>query len=159
MSSTQYGAIGGGTPQLVAYTSLWSFSVLRDMGEAEHRARFARALREAMDAQTPKMSGRALAKKMDVDPRRITAFLKGKVLPTLYESPRLAAALNVDEDLFRNPPEVPPPPPKPYYPIERYLREAVASGVEEGLRRARGPRVPKDPERLPRSRVPRARAG
>jgi transcriptional regulator with XRE-family HTH domain len=109
------------------------------MGEADQRARFARALQEAMEAR--KMSARQLAIRMDIDPRRIAAWLKGRGLPNLYEAALLADKLGVDEDLFRNPPEVPPPPPKPYYPIDRYLLDAaVESGTQEGLRRLRTPR-------------------
>lgn len=100
------------------------------------RDRFARALQEAMAVR--KVSGRELARRLEMDPRRISGWLKGRNLPDLYEAPLLASELRVDEDLFRNPPEVPPPPPKPYYPIDRYLLPpVVADGLEEGARRLR----------------------
>jgi transcriptional regulator with XRE-family HTH domain len=123
------------------------------MGEKEQRDRFARALQEAMAAR--RVSGRQLAKDLGIDPRRVTAWLKAKRLPSLYEAPALAAELRVKEDLFRNPPEVPPDPPKPYYPIERYLLGgAVASGLEEGRRRLRS-RAPSGAGRPARPRAPR----
>jgi transcriptional regulator with XRE-family HTH domain len=103
------------------------------VGEREQRRRFAFALQKAMHER--KMSGRALAKELAVDPRKITGWLKERGLPNLYESQALAAALKVDEDLFRDPPEVPPPPPEPYYPLERYLLDAVNRGVARGRAR------------------------
>lgn len=165
MSSTIYGTEPRGGPELVAYTSLWGRSLVYVMGEAEQRARFARALQEAMDAQEPRpMSARALALRLGIDPRRVAGWLKGKALPTVYESMALAAALDVDEDIFRNPPEVPAPPPKPYYPIEKYLLRlrvdrtvAVGSGLGEGVRRL-GSRAPRAGGQPPRSPARRARA-
>lgn len=140
------------TPELVVWTSLWGRSLPYVMGEAEQKRRFSYALRRAMDARN--VSGRALAKSLDLDPRRITGWLGGKGLPNIYESQALAAALKVDEALFRDPPEVPPPPPEPYYPIEEYL---LGSATKEGRRRAtkhpgqQGPRTPSlMPERHPR---------
>jgi transcriptional regulator with XRE-family HTH domain len=159
----KYGASDGGAPQLVVWTGLWPVSLITEMGEAEQQARFARALQEAMEARGK--STRALAIAMQVDPRRVAAWLKGKSLPNLYEAAVLARALEVDEELFRNPPPVPPPPPKPYYPIDQYLlprtadvASAVESGQEEGVRRlrSRAPGAGTRPARLP---APRARAG
>lgn len=123
------------------------------IGEREQRSRFAFALQRAMRER--KMSGRALAKALEVDPRRVTGWLKGRTLPHLYEAQALARALNVDEDLFRDPPEVPPPPPEPYYPIERYLLDAVGQGAKQGLTRAlpapAGGAAPKSPQRQRRA--------
>ena len=156
----KYGAITGDRPRLVAYTSLWANSVARDMGEAEQRERFAYSLQKAMEYRH--ISARQLAKDIGVDPRRIASLQQGKTLPTIYESPRLAAVLGVDEDLFRTPPEVPKPPP---YPLADYLLEnrvdlgpVVGSGAEEGIRRLRS-RAGTTPSRPPRSPVQRARAG
>lgn len=118
-------------PELVVWTSLWGRSLPYVMSEAEQKNRFSYALRRAMRERGA--SSRAVAKKLEVDPRRIATWLEGKSLPNLYESQALAAALKVDETLFRDPPEVPPPPPEPYYPIERYLLE---SGAAEGRHRA-----------------------
>jgi transcriptional regulator with XRE-family HTH domain len=121
------------------------------VGEAEQKTRFSYALRRAMVER--KMSARATALALKVDQRRVAGWLSGKTLPNLYESQALAHVLKVDEELFRNPPEVPPPPPEPYYPIERYLLEA---GTAEGRRRAttrldaQGPGMPAlKPERRP----------
>lgn len=118
-------------PELVVWTSLWGRSLPYVMGETEQRARFSYALRRAM--QMRNVSARAIAKALEVDPRRIASWLDGKGLPNLYESQALADVLKVDETLFRDPPEVPPPPPEPYYPIEKYLLESAAS---VGRRRA-----------------------
>lgn len=142
----------------MAYTSLWSLSVVRDMGEVEQRERFGYALTKAMDLR--RVSARKLAADIGVDQRRIAALRQGKMLPTIYESPRLAAALGVDERLFREPPEIPKPPP---YPLEDYLLEtiALAPAVEqaaaEGIRRLRTPsRAAPGPH--PRQPARRARA-
>lgn len=153
----KYGADTGGRPRLVAYTSLWATSVARDMGEAEQRERFGYALTRAMERRGA--SDRGLGKALGIDNRQIAALRQGKRLPTIYESPRLAHELGVDEELFRNPPEVPKPPP---YPLDDYLLEnspdAVRSGGEEGLRRLHS-RAPGAAVPHPRSRAPRARAG
>ena len=127
-------------PELVVWTSLWGRSLPLVAGEAERKARFSYALREAMAMRN--VSARALSKALGVDPRKITGWREGRVLPDLFESQELAAALGVDEELFKSPPEVPPPPPKPYYPIEKYLLDAAASGAAEGRRRATTPRAP-----------------
>lgn len=116
------------TPQLVVWTSLWGRSLPYVLGEAEQKRRFSYALREAMAARD--VSARQLARKLGVDPRRLARWLQEKDLPNLYEAQALASALAVDEELFRNPPEVPVIPPKPYYPIDQYLLDAVRRGTE-----------------------------
>ena len=70
---------------------------------------------------------------MDIDPRQITRWLEERGLPDLYQAQSLAHHLRVKESLFQNPPEVPPPPPEPYYPLEDYLLGAVDEGAEQGL--------------------------
>lgn len=105
-------------------------SLMLMIGEAAQRSRFAYALQKAMDARDA--SGRGLAKEMGIDARKIAGWLSGKRLPNLYESQALAAALGVDEDLFRNPPEVPVPPP---YPLEQYLLGAADQGGSQGQSR------------------------
>jgi transcriptional regulator with XRE-family HTH domain len=138
------------------------------VGEAEQRARFSRALQEAME--TRRMSARQLSIALQVDPRRIAGWLKAKGLPNLYEAAALASALRVKEDLFRNPPEVPPPPPKPYYPIDKYLVgpavELVTGAVGEGLveaegrsRRPRAAEAPSGPRSTPGRRARAAGRG
>lgn len=112
------------------WTSLWHATLPRMGEDIELRNRFRRALREAMEART--MSQRELGRRLRADPRRVAAMLAGRVLPTLYEARDLAAALNVDESLFRDPPPVPPDPPKPYYPIEKYLLDATGRHQRPG---------------------------
>lgn len=124
-------------PQLVVWTSLWSPTLVAMTGEQEQRDRFSYALRQAMAANPekgrPNVSNRQLSTAIGVDARTIAKWRKGLALPNLFESQRLAMALKVDETLFREPPEVPVPPP---YPLERYLLEAGESGKVEGRRRA-----------------------
>jgi transcriptional regulator with XRE-family HTH domain len=55
------------------------------------------------------MSERQVAGKIGVDPRKLAAWRTGRTLPNVYEAASLAAALRVNEDLFRNPPPVPEP--------------------------------------------------
>lgn len=158
MSSMMHGATRDHTtkrvavPELVVWTSLWGRSLPYVMSEAEQKARFSYALRQAMRVRG--ISARALSKQLGVDPRRVAAWQAGGGLPNLYESQALAAALKVDEKLFKDPPEIPPPPPEPYYPIEKYL---LGSAAEEGRRRAtkllEQPELDEPalmPERLPR---------
>lgn len=116
-----------------AWAPRGAFSLVLMVGEVEQRHRFAYALRRAMMER--KMSGRQLAKALGVDPRKVTGWLKEKGLPNLYESQALAVALKVNEELFRNPPEVPPPPPEPYYPIGDYLIGAVDQAAKRASSR------------------------
>lgn len=162
MSSAQHLALSGyvaerpRTPKLVVWTSLWSHTLPAMLGEQEQRRRFGYALRKAME--TRGISARQLSKRLEVDPRRVAGWQGEKALPNLYESQAIAAALGVDEELFRNPPEVPPPPPEPYYPLEKYLLEAGQSGAAEGHRRASTPRSSPNPGTPSRKRGPRAHA-
>jgi len=103
-------------------------SLVLMLGEAERRSRFGYALQMALEARN--MSERQLAKHVGVDPRRVAGWRRGQKLPDLYEVQAIVETLRVSEDLFRNPPPVPKPPP---YPIERYLLEAAAEGVSRGL--------------------------
>ena len=101
------------------------------IGELEQRERFAYALQRALRER--KLSERQLAKALEIDPRKVAAWRSKKRLPDIFEVQALAAELRVSEELFRNPPPVPPLPPEPYYPIEQYLVEAVAQGAVQGL--------------------------
>jgi transcriptional regulator with XRE-family HTH domain len=68
------------------------------------------------------LSERELSKRLGVEPRRIAKWRQGKSLPDLYETVALAKELEVTEELFRNPPVIPP---QPAYPIDQYLLENV----------------------------------
>lgn len=103
-------------------------SLVLMLGEAERRSRFGYALQMALEARS--MSERQLAKSVGVDPRRVAGWRRGQKLPDLYEIQAIVDVLKVSEELFRNPPPVPKPPP---YPIERYLLEAAEEGVSRGL--------------------------
>lgn len=98
------------------------------VGEAERRGRFGYALQQALIAR--QMSERQLAQLMEIDPRKIARWRSGRGLPDLYETQALVSALQVSEELFRNPPAVPKPPP---YPIEEYLLRAADEGARRGL--------------------------
>ena len=131
---------------VVAWARADAFSLRPMSGEVERRKRFGYALLRAMRERD--MSERELAKRLGIDPRRIAAYRKGKALPDYYEFQGILRELRVSERLFVDLPEVPA---EPYYPIEKYLLEAVESGAEEGLRRLRnpGPEVPDPPARSP----------
>ena len=158
MALSYRGAGTGALRQLVAWSHVSSPSIVLMVGEVEMRERFGYALRRALRERG--VSERAVARKMDVDPRKLAAWRDGKRLPNVYESAALAAALRVSEELFRNPPAVPTPPPEPYYPIEKFLLGAVGEGAARGL----GADLPDDedgdepepPRRLPRRPGPQA---
>lgn len=140
-----------GQLNLASWSGVRGFSLTLMVGEAEQRERFSFALQKAM--QHRGMSARQLAIALEVDPRRVLGWLKGKGLPNLYEAQALAVILKVDESLFRNPPAVPLPPPEPYYPLEQYLLGAVDAGVAQGQSDARrAERAPGAPARSPRPR-------
>lgn len=136
-----------GPQQLVAWAYGRAASLVLMLGEKERRDRFAYALQQALRVQN--MSERELAKRMGIDPRVIAKWRSGKGLPDYYQMLALAETLGVKEDLFRNPPVVPEPPP---YPIEDYLLRAADSGAAEGHRRAAkdpGASNPGKPSRMP----------
>lgn len=121
--------------QLVAWASARGASLVLMLGEKERRDRFAYALQRALKAQG--LSERELAKRMGIDPRKVARWRGGKAIPDYYETLSLAETLGVREDLFRDPPSIPPPPPEPYYPIQEYLiRPEVAQHQSELVREA-----------------------
>jgi transcriptional regulator with XRE-family HTH domain len=98
------------------------------LGETERRERFAYALQRALTARG--MSERQVARAIEVDPRTVAKWRSGRSLPDLYQTLALAATLRVSEELFRDPPAVPP---EPHYPIADYLLGAVDEGARRGL--------------------------
>src|SRR5689334_9318655 len=96
-----------GAQQMVAWSSAAGASLVLMLGEKERRDRFAYALQEALRART--MSERQLAANLGIDPRKVARWRSAKAIPDYYEALALAEALNVREDLFRNPPAVPVP--------------------------------------------------
>ncbi|MGH2512348.1 MAG: hypothetical protein ACRDGQ_06650 [Candidatus Limnocylindrales bacterium] len=125
-----------------AWSSVRRFSLVRMIGEAERRDRFGYALRRAMAAKA--ITGRGLARKMQLDPRKIEGWRAGKNLPNLYQTQELVAILGVKEELFRNPPAVPP---EPYYPIQDYLLGATDEATGS---------APSDPDQDPPTPIRRA---
>lgn len=87
-----------------------------------------------------------------MDPHRsketVARWARGETVPSALDVGPLAAALGVRPELLVSPPEI------PSYPLGDYLVDAaVASGVDEGRRRAG--EDPGTPARLPQ-RPPRA---
>lgn len=117
------------------------------VGEVERRARFGYALQRAMKFRG--VSDRQLAKALGIDARKIAAFRTGKSLPDLFLTQEMAVALRVTEELFRNPPEVPP---EPAYPLEDYLLEQAAADAALGGQPGDDPPVPRSSPR--KSRTP-----
>lgn len=136
--------------QLVAWTAAGPRSLVLMLGEKERRDRFAYALQRALLKRN--MSVRAVAAALNVDPRTVGKWRDGKSLPDIFQTLALAETLKVSENLFRDPPAIPPPPPEPYYPIDEYLLEAAQSGAAEGHRRAST--SPQSPTRGTRPRMP-----
>lgn len=134
MSSIEHAALSayateaGGTRQLVAWSALSPRSLMLVMGEKERRDRFGYALDQALTRRD--MSNRQLGTALGIDPRKIAKWRKGDGLPDYYQTQEIAEALRVSEDLFRNPPAVPKP---PAYPLEKYLLDAGAKGLAQGL--------------------------
>lgn len=115
--------------QLVAWSSLRSPSLVLMLGEVERRARFGYALQEALKRRG--LSERQLAQRMGIDARKVAAWRQGRSLPDLYQTQELVEILRVREALFRDPPEVPKPPP---YPIDQYLLSAGESEEQAAAR-------------------------
>lgn len=138
---------------MVAWSRDFALTLAGMEGEADRRVRFGYALQRALAARD--MSERQLAARLGIDPRRVAAWRKGKRLPDYYEGLALIEILRLKEELLRDPPPIPP---EPHYPIDRYLREAVDSGFQEGLRRSREPKAPGGRGRPPRSPGQRVRA-
>lgn len=113
---------------MVAWSRDFAVSLAGMEGEAERRARFGYALHRALRER--KMSERQLAKRLGIDPRRVSAWRNGRTLPNYYEHLAIMRELRVSEDLFRDPPPVPE---EPYYPIEKYLLDAASKGLAQGL--------------------------
>lgn len=75
-----------------------------------------------------------VAEKIGVSRSTVTAWAAGRQVPSLIYLGPLAEALGVDPRLFADLPAIPPSA------AAQYLVDAAASGVEEGLRRARSRR-------------------
>jgi len=125
-------------------------SLMAVNSDAEARGRFAYALVAAMNRKGWKAPDLAAA--IGRDASTVTRWAKGDAVPSLFLVKPISEALEVRPEFLFDPPAIPD------YPLADYLvDEAVASGVEEGRRRARS--ASPDPVELPASPAPRARAG
>lgn len=110
--------------------------------DAELRRRFAYALNAAMSVKGWKAPD--LAKAINRDASTVTRWAKGESIPSLFLVKPVAAALDVRPEFLFD------PPPVPEYPLADYLVDAaIASGVEEGRRRARATEAPAEPQPSP----------
>lgn len=115
--------------------------------DAVLQQRLAYAIRAAMASKDWKAPD--LAKALRRDASTVTRWANGESVPNLLMTKPLAEALGVRPELLFD------PPPVPDYPLAEYLvQEAIASGVEEGLRRART-RSPRAGAQPAPSRAPR----
>jgi len=118
--------------------------------DKQRRDRLAFAIRAAMGQRSAQSIAEAMEPKRSKE--TVARWARGETVPSALDVGPLARALGVRPVLLIDPPDV------PTYPLADYLvDEAVASGVEEGRRRARSERP--DPVELPVSPAPRARAG
>ncbi len=99
-------------------------------GEADLQRRFAYAVSAAMAAKGWKPPD--LAKALGMHPTAVGRWVKGETLPNILTVKPLAKALSVRPEFLYD------PPPIPDYPLSEYLvREASATGTEEGIAAAR----------------------
>ena len=139
---------GGATAAIPVQLALGLRSLVLMEGDAEMQRRFAYALRAAMVQKGWKAPD--LAKAIKRDASTVDRWVNEKSLPNILVTKQLAGALGVKPEFLFD------PPPVPAYPLAEYLvDQAVASGVEEGRRRAqahedREPLAP-SPGRRPRA--------
>ena len=145
---------------MVAWSRAGTFSLRPMSGDWDRRRRFGYALQMALQAR--RMSQRQLARRLEIDARRVAAFVRGKALPDYLEFRKILETLRVSEALFVDLPDIPA---EPYYSIEKYLlpqavdlAPPVDSGQAEGERRLRS-RASEAGDRPPRSPVRPVRAG
>lgn len=119
----------------------WRVPSLRVViSDPDRKVRLAYAIRRAREQRgmTPPQLAAAVGRGRGT----INDWESGKSAPSLLDLGPLCSALGVDPRLFADLPEEPPSP------VDEYLVEAAREGVEEGLRRAKRPRlVPSDDER------------
>lgn len=113
------------------------------ISDPDRKVRLAYAIRRAREQRgmTPPQLAAAVGRGRGT----INDWESGKSAPSLLDLGPLCSALGVDPRLFADLPEEPPSP------VDEYLVEAARAGVEEGLRRAKRPRLVR-PDGEPSSR-------
>lgn len=112
----------------------WCVPSLRVViSDTERKARLAYAIRRAREQRgmTPPQLAAAVGRGRGT----INDWEAGKSAPSLLDLGPLCVALGVDPRLFADLPEEPPSP------VDEYLVQTARQGVEEGLRRAKRPRL------------------
>jgi transcriptional regulator with XRE-family HTH domain len=119
------------------------------LSEQERKERLAYWIRDTMDRRH--LTPPKVAVVVGVSRSTVTAWAAGRQVPSLIYLGPLANALSVDPRLFADLPAIPPSG------AAEYLVDTAASGIQEGLRRGRGRRAPRDldtpapsPKRRPR---------
>jgi hypothetical protein len=106
--------------------------------DAERRERLAFAIRAAMGKRTAQQIAEAMEPSRSKE--TVARWARGETVPSALDIGPLAVALGVRIELLVAPPEL------PTYPLDEYLLDAAASGVEEGIRRARSRPTEQDPD-------------
>jgi transcriptional regulator with XRE-family HTH domain len=107
------------------------------MTDVERRERLSFAIRAAMAGRTAQEIAAVIEPKRSKE--TIARWARGETVPSALDVGPLARALGVRSDLLIDPPAL------PAYPLEDYLVEGAASGVEEGIRRGRSGPAPAGP--------------
>lgn len=112
----------------------WRVPSLRVViSDTDRKARLAYAIRRARERRglTPPQLAQAVGRGRGT----VNDWESGKSSPSLLDLGPLCVALGVDPRLFADLPEEPPSP------VDEYLVDVARQGVEEGLRRAKRPRL------------------
>lgn len=134
----------------VAVRPVWAVRTLGLMlSEEERKARLAYWINDTISRR--RLTPPRVAEKIGVSRSTVAAWAAGRQVPSMIYLGPLADALGVDAQLFADLPDIPPSG------AAQYLHETAESGVDEGIRRARQPRVrraadkpPPSPGRRPR---------
>lgn len=136
------------TLPVVRFPGRTTVRVMDTIPDSERRDRLAFAIRTAMNGRTADQ----ISLRMEPSRSRetIARWARGQTVPSALDVGPLARALGVRVELLVDPPEI------PAYPLASYLvLDAVDSGAQEGLRRARAPHTPaalaQPPQRPPRA--------
>jgi transcriptional regulator with XRE-family HTH domain len=111
------------------------------ISDTERKSRLAYAIRHARERRG--MTPPQLAEAVGRGRGTVNDWEAGKSAPSLLDLGPLCAALKVDPRLFADLPE------EPASPVDDYLIQVASEGVQEGLRRAKRPRLVKPDDEQP----------